>query len=101
MAVSTFNREKITGFFVKVVVEDERSYLERRQEQRGYFERRLSLTEGVVAEYQRVETIRMYEDAAKDLANFDQTLLVRLRWMSVLGLKIPISPQKPEKFLAN
>lgn len=94
MAVSGLSREKIVGSVVKVVVEDDTSYIQRHQNDRSYFERRMSLSRDVVSEYSRSETLRMYEDSVRNLAAFDENPFGRKRWLQVLGFRIPLAQSK-------
>jgi hypothetical protein len=94
MAVSGLSREKIVGSVIRVIAEDDSSFLNRKQNARGYFERRLSLSKDVISEFTRAETLRMYEDSVRNLEAFDKTPFGRRRWLQVLGFRIPLAQTK-------
>jgi hypothetical protein len=65
MAVAGLSREKIVGSVIKVLVEDELSYLKRFQEERSYYERRVSMASEAVGEYtsqRQPECILIFKD---------------------------------------
>jgi hypothetical protein len=90
MAVAGLSREKIVGSVIKVLVEDELSYLKRFQEERSYYERRVSMASEAVGEYTSPETARMYIDFQRHLKIFDATPFARRRWFQIAGLRIPL-----------
>ncbi len=90
MAISKSSRERMVGLLPRVVYEDDRNYSRRLQNERGYFQRRVSMMNGVLQEYIRDGTMRMYEDFVRDLSAFDQTPFPRRRWFSIAGLRIPL-----------
>lgn len=90
MAISTLSRERLVELLPRVVVEDNRTFANRLNEERSYFKRRVSMAYETVAEYPRSETLRMYEDFLRDLTVFDQTPFPRRRWFSIAGIRIPL-----------
>jgi hypothetical protein len=80
----------MVGLLPRVVFEDDRKYSQRLQNERGYFERRVSMMNGVIEEYNLGGARRMYQDFVRDLSVFDQTPFPRRRWFSIAGIRIPL-----------